>query len=216
MTAQHADFSAVVLVSGGGSNLQALIDAAATPALPMKIAAVISDRPDAGGLARARKAGIDALTLQKTDYPQPDQFDAALSAMLDLYLPDIVILAGFMRILTASLVHRYAARIVNIHPSLLPKFPGLHTHQRALDAGEREHGCTVHFVTEELDGGPRIAQGRVPVRPADSAEQLAARVLEIEHKLYPYAVRLIASGRLVCKRGEPWLDGQRLREPLQI
>ena len=216
MTGPRADFSAVVLISGGGSNLQALIDAMATQALNIRIAAVISNKPDAGGLLRARKAGIDALTLQNTDYPDRDQFDAALSAILDKYAPDLIILAGFMRILTASFVNRYAGRIINIHPSLLPKYPGLHTHQRALDDGEREHGCTVHFVTEELDGGPCIVQGRVPVLEGDNVEQLAARVLRIEHKIYPHAVSLIASGRLVYRDGEPWLDGERLLEPLQI
>lgn len=216
MTAQHADFSAVVLISGGGSNLQALIDAIATQALNIRITAVISNKADAGGLLRARKAGIDTLTLQNADYPDREQFDAALSAILDKYDPNMIMLAGFMRILTASFVNRYAGRIINIHPSLLPKYPGLHTHQRALDDGEREHGCTVHFVTEELDGGPCIVQGRVPVLEGDGVQQLAARVLEIEHKIYPHAVKLIASGRLVYRKGEPWLDGERLLGPLEI
>ncbi len=216
MTGQRADFSAVVLISGGGSNLQAFIDAIATQALNIRIAAVISNKPDAGGLLRARKAGIDALTLPNADYPVRAQFDAALAAILDKYAPDIIILAGFMRILTASFVHRYAGRIINIHPSLLPKYPGLHTHQRALDDGEQEHGSTVHFVTEELDGGPCIVQGRLPVLKGDSAEDLAARVLKIEHKIYPHAVKLIASGRVEYRKGEIWLDGERLMEPLQI
>ena len=216
MTGQHADFSAVVLISGGGSNLQALIDAIAAQALNIRIAAVISNKPNAGGLLRAKKAGIDALALQNTDYPNREQFDAALSTILDKYAPDIILLAGFMRILTASFVHRYAGRIINIHPSLLPKYPGLHTHQRALDDDAREHGCTVHFVTEELDGGPCIVQGRVPILEGDDVAQLAARVLKIEHKIYPHAVKLIASGRLVYRKGESWMDGERLLEPLQI
>jgi len=213
---QRADFSAVILISGDGSNLQALIDATATPALHLKIAAVISNKPDAGGLSRARQAGIDALTLRPVDYPDRQQFDAALSVMIDKYAPDIIVLAGFMRILTSSFVNRFAGRIINIHPSLLPKYPGLHTHQRALADGERQHGCSVHFVTEELDGGPCIVQGRVPVLDGDSAECLAARVLKIEHKIYPHAVKLIASGRLEYRKGEIWLDGERLMEPLQI
>ena len=216
MTGQRADFSAVILISGSGSNLQALIDAIATQALNIRIAAVISNKPDAGGLLRARKAGIDALTLPNTDYPDREQFDAELTTILDKYAPDIIILAGFMRILTAAFVNRYAGRIINIHPSLLPKYPGLHTHQRALDDGESEHGCTVHYVTEKLDGGPCIVQGRVPVLEGDDVQRLAARVLEIEHKIYPHAVKLIASGRLVCRKGESWLDGERLLEPLQI
>lgn len=216
MIDQRADFSAVILISGGGSNLQALIDATATPALHLKIAAVISNKPDARGLSRARQAGIDALTLRPVDYPDRQQFDAALSVMIDKYAPDIIILAGFMRILTASFVNHFAGRIINIHPSLLPKYPGLHTHQRALDDGERQHGCSVHFVTEELDGGACIVQGRVPVLDGDSAECLAARVLKVEHKIYPHAVELIACGRLVCREGKPWLDGKRLLEPVQI
>ena len=216
MTTHRTDFAAVVLISGGGSNLQAIIDAIAARALEMRVAAVISDNPHAHGLVRAENAGIETRTLQKSDYPHREQFDEALAVTLDTYDPDIIILAGFMRILSAAFVARYANRIVNIHPSLLPKYPGLQTHQRALDDGESQHGCTVHFVTEKLDGGPRIVQGRVPVLDGDNAEQLAARVLEVEHKIYPHAIRLIASGRLKYETGQVWLDGEKLQEPVQI
>ena len=216
MTARRADFTAAVLVSGGGSNLQAIIDSVEAQTLAIRVAAVISDNPDAHGLVRAKKAGIETHILRKSDYPDRERFDEALATTLDLYAPDIIVLAGFMRILTASFVDRYADRIINIHPSLLPKYPGLHTHQRVLDAGERQHGCTVHFVTEELDGGPRIVQGRVPVLDGDNAERLAARVLKVEHRIYPHALALIASGRLECQAGKLWLDKEKLQEPVQI
>ena len=184
----------VVLISGGGSNLQAFIDACADPAYPCEVVAVISNRAGVFGLERAAKAGIPAEVLDHTGFPSRESFDAALADRIDLHRPDIVILAGFMRILTPGFVTRYAGRLLNIHPSLLPKYPGLHTHQRAIDAGDTEAGATVHLVTEELDGGPVLLQARVPVLPGDTAETLAARVLVQEHRIYPEAARLLASG----------------------
>lgn len=207
--------SAAVLISGGGSNLQAFIDQVATGDLDLELALVLSNRPDAFGLERARKAGIPTECLRHQDFAERTAFDSALADRLERYGPQLVILAGFMRILTPAFISRFSGRVLNIHPSLLPKFPGLNTHQRAIDAGEAWHGCTVHFVTEDLDGGPAIIQGRVPVRPGEAAEELAARVLEIEHRIYPEAARLFAAGRLDYRDGSAWLDGERLGQPLQ-
>jgi phosphoribosylglycinamide formyltransferase-1 len=185
----------VVLISGGGSNLQAFIDAAADPAYPCEVVAVISNRAGVFGLERAARAGIPAEVLDHTAFASRDAFDTALAGRIDAHAPDIVILAGFMRILTPGFVARYDGRLLNIHPSLLPKYPGLHTHQRAIDAGDAEAGATVHLVTEELDGGPVILQARVPVLPGDTADTLAARVLAEEHRIYPEAARLVTLGR---------------------
>ncbi len=197
----------LVLISGSGSNLQALIDAQADA--PYRIVAVISNVADAFGLERARRAGIPAEVLSHRAYADRAAYDQALVDLIDRYEPGLVVLAGFMRILTPGFVARYAGRMMNIHPSLLPKFRGLHTHQRALDAGESEHGASVHFVTDELDGGPLIVQARIPVLPGDNAETLAARVLTREHRIYPLAVRWFAEGRLgLDPRGRPRLDDQ--------
>lgn len=206
--------SAVILVSGGGSNLQALIDAVAAGELDLDIRAVISNRPDAHALRRAIEAGIEAACVDHTRFAERREFDARLALAVDAHDPDIVILAGFMRILSAEFVNRFEGRALNIHPSLLPKYPGLNTHQRALDAGDAWHGVTVHFVTAELDGGPSILQGRVPVLPGDDAATLAARVLEVEHRIYPEAVRLLLSGRLEWRERAAWLDGKPLETPL--
>ncbi len=205
-----------VLISGSGSNLQAIIDEVAAGRLDLDLAVVLSNQPSAYGLERARKAGIRTECIRHQDFAERAHYDAALVECLDRYQPELVILAGFMRILTATFVNRFKGRVLNIHPSLLPKFPGLDTHQRAIDAGEKWHGCTVHFVSEDLDGGPAIIQGRVPVRPDDSASELAARVLEVEHLIYPEAARMFASGRLECRAGSAWLDGERLDEPVQF
>ena len=207
--------NAAILISGSGTNLQAFIDETASGKLNLDLSVVLSNRPEAAGLERARKANISTECLRHQDYPQREKFDAALVETLGEYQPDLVILAGFMRILTATFVNQFSGRILNIHPSLLPKFPGLDTHQRAIDAGEKWHGSTVHFVTEQLDGGPAIIQGRVPLMPDDSAVNLAARVLEIEHRIYPEAVRMFAAGRLEYRDSGAWLDGERLQEPLQ-
>lgn len=207
--------SAAVLISGSGTNLRAFIDEVASGQLELDLSVVLSNRPDAAGLERARQANINVECIRHQDYPQRELFDAALVETLDKYQPDLIILAGFMRILTNTFVNHFSGRVLNIHPSLLPKFPGLDTHQRAIDAGEEWHGSTVHFVTEELDGGPAIIQGRVSVMPDDSATELAARVLAVEHRIYPEAARLFAAGRIECRDGSAWLDGERLTEPLQ-
>ena len=206
----------VVLISGSGSNLQALIDAQCADS-PYRIAAVISNVDEAFGLERARRAGIPAQVLSHRNFPDRGAFDQALAALIDRFEPGLVVLAGFMRILTPQFVSRYAGRMMNIHPSLLPRFRGLHTHQRALDAGETEHGASVHFVTEELDGGPVIVQARVPVLRGDDADTLAARVLTQEHRIYPAAVGLFAEGRLrLGANGRPLLDGSVLEQPLGL
>ena len=207
--------SAAVLISGSGTNLQAIIDEVAAGQLDLDLSVVLSNQPDAAGLERARKADIGVECIRHQDYPERKLFDAALIETLDKFKPELIILAGFMRILTPTFINHFSGRVLNIHPSLLPKFPGLDTHQRAIDAGEEWHGSTVHFVTEELDGGPAIIQGRVPVMPDDSAAELAARVLAVEHRIYPEAARMFAAGRLKCRDGATWLDGERLTEPLQ-
>ena len=186
----------VVLISGSGSNLQALIDSINHNGNPAHISAVISNRADAFGLQRAQDAGIATAVLDHKQFEGRDAFDAALIEAIDVHQPQLVVLAGFMRILTPAFVRHYAGRLLNIHPSLLPKYKGLHTHQRALDAGDREHGCSVHFVSEELDGGPLVVQAVVPVQSDDSPSSLAQRVHEQEHVIYPLAVRWFAEGRL--------------------
>lgn len=206
----------VVLISGRGSNLKAIIDQVESAELPVAIRAVISNRPQAAGLAWARAAGIPARILDHRDFPDRESFDEALAQIIDSYAPQLVILAGFMRILTPAFVAHYQGRLVNIHPSLLPAFRGLHTHERALQAGVRVHGASVHFVTVELDGGPVCLQVKVPVCADDSTERLAARVLEQEHRLYPLAIRLIAEHRLRLEDKQVLFDGKPLRQPLDL
>lgn len=204
----------VVLISGSGSNLQAIIDAA-RDGLPIEIRAVISNRPDAYGLQRAEQAGIETAVLDHKEYPDRDSYDRALMKLIDSYSPGLVALAGFMRILTPALVRHYAGRAFNIHPSLLPKYTGLHTHQRVLDAKDRLHGASIHFVTEELDGGPLIVQAQVPVMADDDADSLAARVVEKEHQIYPLAIRWFAENRLVLdEHGDVRMDGRKLERPV--
>ena len=186
----------VILISGRGSNMEALIVARDCGTLPVDIAAVISNRPDAAGLATAAAAGIAVRCIDHKAFAGRDAFDAALAGCIDGFAPDLVVLAGFMRILSDGFVHHYAGRLMNIHPSLLPAFPGLHTHRRALAEGVRIHGCTVHFVTPALDHGPVIIQAAVPVLDSDDEATLAARVLRQEHRIYPQAVRWFAEGRL--------------------
>ena len=183
----------VILISGRGSNMEAIVRAQIPGA---RIAAVISNRPDAAGLGFAAAHGIAAQIVDHKDYPSREAFDAALAATIDAHEPDLVVLAGFMRVLTDGFVSHYAGRLLNIHPSLLPSFPGLHTHRRALEAGVRVHGTTVHFVTPTLDCGPIVIQAVVPVLPGDDEAALAARVLEQEHRIYPQAVRWFVEGRL--------------------
>lgn len=200
----------VVLLSGTGSNLQALIDSTGDGENPARIAAVIANRSDAYGLQRARDAGIATQVLEHADYADRDAFDQALMQAIDSFAPQLVALAGFMRILTPAFVRHYHGRLLNIHPSLLPRHKGLHTHQRALQAGDAEHGCTVHFVTEELDGGPLVVQAVVPVQSQDTAASLAQRVHTQEHQVYPLAVRWFAEGRLRLGDSGPLLDGNPL------
>ena len=200
----------VVLLSGTGSNLQALIDSDDVKASPATLRAVISNRADAPGLQRAKNAGIDTRVLDHTAFEGREAFDAALIEIIDTFNPHLVVLAGFMRILSADFVRHYQGRLLNIHPSLLPKYKGLHTHQRALEAQDREHGCSVHFVTEELDGGPLVVQAVIPVESEDTPSSLAQRVHAPEHRIYPLAVRWFAEGRLSLDEQGALLDGQLL------
>ena len=201
----------VILISGRGSNMVAIAEACATEGWDARIAAVISNRGDAGGLAYARDHGIATAVVNHRDFEGREAFDAALAQVIDGYAPDLIVLAGFMRILTPGFVQRYAGRMLNIHPSLLPAFPGLHTHRRAIEAGCKVAGTTVHVVTLELDHGPIVAQAVVPVRPDDTEDTLAARVLVMEHQLYPRVVRWWVEGslvhtdggRIVHRSGEP-------------
>ena len=183
-----------ILISGRGSNMASLIEAARTPDYPAEIVLVLSNRPDAAGLDRAREAGIPAHAIDHKAFPDRTSFDAALQAELDEAGIELIVLAGFMRILTDAFVEAWTGRMINIHPSLLPLFKGTHTHERALEAGVRLHGCTVHYVVPELDAGPIVAQAAVPVLPGDDAETLSARVIVQEHRLYPAALALIAGG----------------------
>ena len=206
----------VVLISGRGSNLQSILDQAANGELPVQVAAVISNRPGVHGLERARQAGVPALELDHKRFPDRTEFEAALIELIDRQQPDLVILAGFMRVLTAGFTEHYRGRLLNIHPSLLPKFRGLHTHERAIAAEETEHGATIHFVTAELDGGPVIVQARVPILPDDSPDLLAARVLEQEHRLYPQAIRWFAEGQIRFEDERVWFEGKPLMKPLRL
>lgn len=186
----------VILISGRGSNMEAIVRAFRQENWPARLCAVISNRADAAGLVFAERAGIPTRVVSHKDYADRETYDAALQAVIDTYEPDLVILAGFMRILTAGFVEHYAGRMINIHPSLLPSFRGLHTHRQAIEAGVRVHGATVHFVTPELDGGPIIAQAIVPVLPGDDEDTLADRVLAQEHRLYPRVVRWITEDKV--------------------
>ncbi len=202
--------SIVVLLSGNGSNLQAIIDACDDGQIKGEVSAVISNRPDAFGLTRASRANIPCHTVEHKDYPRRESFDRALIKHIDSHQPDIVILAGFMRIFSPLFVQHYANRLLNIHPSLLPKHKGLDTHQRVLDAGDKEHGCSVHFVTETLDDGPIIAQSSVPVDATDTVDDLKKKVQQQEHRLYPIVLEWIASNRLQHDEHGHLLDQQRL------
>lgn len=205
----------VVLLSGNGSNLQAIVDSARL-APGVELVAAISNRPEAGGLLRAKAAGIQTAVLDHREYTGREDFDLALAKQIDTYRPDLLVLAGFMRIFTAAFVLHYEGRMLNIHPSLLPRHRGLKTHQSALDAGDLEHGATVHFVTAELDGGPPVLQATVPVEPDDTAESLARRVLAREHQIYPLAIRWFCEGRIQWRDQTAWFDGAPLRKPILI
>jgi len=207
---------AAILISGSGSNLQAFIDQVAEGRLDLDIAIVLSNHPDAFGLQRAHNASISTVCIQHADYADRESFDRAMAASLDEHKIDLLILAGFMRILSPWFVRHYEGRILNIHPALLPAYPGLNTHQRVLDAGDQWHGSSVHFVTEELDGGPLVMQGRLPVTPGQSAADLAARVQAVEHQIYPKAAALYANGSLVFRSGRAWLDDEELTQAMQL
>ena len=205
---------AAILISGSGTNLQAFVDAVADGSLDLEIACVLSNRADAFGLERASHAGVETRCVDHRDYADRTAFDRAMAKTLEPFAPGLLVLAGFMRILSPWFVDHFRGRILNIHPALLPAYPGLDTHRRALAAGETLHGSTVHFVTEELDGGPRILQGRLPVRADDSPESLQRRVQAIEHRIYPQAAGWFADGRLKYRNGGAWLDGRRLDQPV--
>ncbi|WP_096085295.1 phosphoribosylglycinamide formyltransferase [Agaribacterium haliotis] len=202
----------VVMISGSGSNLQALIDAQESSELPIKIVAVISNKDNVKGLERAATHNIPAFVVSHKAFASREDFDARIMEIIDAQGPDLVVLAGFMRILTEDFTRHYEGRMLNIHPSLLPKYQGLHTHQRALDAGDSEHGASVHFVTAELDGGPLVIQAKVDVEANDDATSLAAKVLKQEHLIYPLAVKWFAEGRLQYQHKQCLFDGEALPE----
>lgn len=204
----------VVLISGSGSNLQALINAAAQENSAFRISAVISNRGDAFGLQRAVQANIETRVVPHTDFNSREEYDPALMAAIDSFNPDLVVLAGFMRILTDGFVRHYHQKLLNIHPSLLPKHKGLHTHRRAIEEGDSLHGASVHFVTEELDGGPVFMQARLDVQPDDTPESLAARVLQREHQIFPLAVGWFAEGRIKLEQNQIFLDQLPLANPV--
>lgn len=200
----------VVLISGHGSNLQALIDACKNGRLKGKIVAVFSNNAEAYGLERAQNADIPTCVLNPEDFADRAAFDAALANEIEQYEPALVVLAGYMRILSPEFVAQFAGKMLNIHPSLLPKYPGLHTHRKALENGDREHGTSVHFVTDELDGGPLILQAKVPVFSDDTEESLSERVKTHEHTIYPMVINWFLNGRLVIRDNEAWLDSVRI------
>jgi phosphoribosylglycinamide formyltransferase 1 len=213
----------VAFISGGGSNMLALAKACEAPDFPAEIVAVISDKAEAGGLAKAEALGIATRTFLRKDYASKDAHEAAILEALETLSPDLICLAGYMRLISGAFVNRYEGRILNIHPSLLPLFPGLHTHQRAIDAGMRVAGCTVHFVTEGMDEGPVVVQAAVPVLPGDTSDTLAARVLTVEHRSYPLALRLVAEGKVRMEGGKavstgdlPQIDGAHLISPAAV
>lgn len=213
MTGRKAPLPLVVLVSGHGSNLQAILDRATAGVLPVEVRAVLSDRPDSGALRRARAAGVPTESVTPAEYPDKVAYDDALICAVDRYAPELVVLAGFMRILGPGFVRRHLGRMLNVHPSLLPKHRGLHTHRRALEAGDPVHGCSVHFVTQELDGGPVIAQAEVPVLPGDDEAMLRSRVQGREHRLYPEVIGWYAAGRLRLDGQRTMFDGVPLAMP---
>lgn len=197
----------VVLISGNGSNLQAILEACEANMPNAQVAAVFSNKADAYGLERAKQFDVNSHFVDPKAFESREDFDAELMKQIDEYQPDVIVLAGYMRILSSAFVSHYLGKMINIHPSLLPKYPGLHTHQRAIDAGDREHGTSVHFVTEELDGGPVVLQAKVPVFEDDDADALAARVQTQEHNIYPMVTKWLVEGRLSMTEGKAYLDG---------
>jgi phosphoribosylglycinamide formyltransferase-1 len=203
-----------VLISGRGSNMLAIAQACAQGLIPAGVRLVVADRPDAPGLAAARALGIETASVPWEGPAGRAAFETALAQRLDAVQPDVIVLAGFMRVLSASFVTRYTGHMLNIHPSLLPRYKGLNTHSRVLETGDAVHGASVHFVTADLDSGPVVLQSHVPVRPGDTADALAARVLATEHRIYPEVIGWIAAGRLAWRDGQPWLDGRPLSSPV--
>ena len=214
MTAARQPLPLAILISGRGSNMVAIATAARSGRLPVRIAAVVSDQPAAAGLTRARELGLRAEVLERRAGEDRAAYDGRLAALLRDARVDLVVLAGFMRILGDAFVEEFSGRLLNIHPSLLPKHRGLHTHGRVLAAAEREHGCSVHFVTRDLDGGPVVLQARVPVLPGDTEQTLSARVQAEEHRIYPQVIEWYASGRLTWNGDMPWMDGRPLSAPI--
>ncbi len=205
-----------ILVSGTGTNLQSFIDQVADKRLDLDIVLVFSNRKDACGLTRANSAGIQTACIEHGAYEDRELFDRAVAAKLDESESELIILAGYMRILSPWFVRHFEGRILNIHPALLPLYPGLNTHVRVLEAGDAQHGSTVHFVTEELDGGPGILAGRIGVKPGESADELQARVLTVEHQIYPQAAQLFAEERVSLKNGKAYMDGNLLSNPVVV
>ncbi len=204
-----------ILISGRGSNMRVIAERAAKGSLPVDVRAVVSDQPSAEGLRTAAAMNLATCVLQPRDFADRPSYDRALVQLLQKYQPGLIVLAGFMRILTSHFISAFAGRILNVHPSLLPKYRGLHTHRRALEAGEALHGVSVHFVTEELDGGPVVLQAEVPVLSDDCEATLSARVQQSEHRIYPQAIDWFARGRLLLRDGRAWLDGKPLDAPVR-
>lgn len=216
MTMRSSRRPIVVLISGRGSNLRRLLECSRTPDSGFSVIKVFTDNPAAGGIALADEAQVPAEILVPTQFADRHRYDAALADAIEQSNPALIVLAGFMRILSAEFVARFAGRILNIHPSLLPAYPGLHTHRRVLAAGDRQHGATVHFVTEALDAGPLIVQGRLTVQDGEDEARLAARVQGLEHQIYPLAVRWFCEGRLQHRHGSAWLEGMPLLAPVLL
>ncbi len=214
MTKPHCRL--VVLISGSGTNLQALIDKQTTGQLPVEIVAVISNRPDAGGIEKAQSAGIPTHVIDHTQFDDRHSFDVQVIDAILQYQPDLIVLAGYMRIMTPDMVNRFSGRMLNVHPSLLPKYPGLNTHRRALENKDSHHGSTVHFVTEVLDGGPVIARSKLTIGEGDNEQTLASRVKQLEHKLYPTVIGWFAEGKLTLKNNQTYFNGERLEQPIEI
>ena len=204
-----------ILISGRGTNMRVIAERAAAGSLPVDVRVVVSDKSSAEGLQTAAAMKITTRVLEARQFADRPSYDRALIGLLAQYQPKLIVLAGFMRILTPQFIEAFAGRILNVHPSLLPKYPGLHTHRRALEAGEAVHGVSVHFVTEQLDGGPVVLQAEVPVLPGDTEKTLSARVQQGEHRIYPQAIDWFARGRLLLKEDRAWLDGQPLHAPLR-
>lgn len=206
----------VVLISGSGSNLQAIMDACQSGYIVGQVVGVLSNKADAYGLVRAQQAGINTAIINHKEFASRQDFDVAMQQIIDAWLPDVVVLAGFMRILTPTFVQHFEGRLLNIHPSLLPLYKGLHTHQRVLATGDKYHGCSVHFVNAELDGGAVIAQAVIPVAANEGEQSLIQRVHKLEHLIYPLVLNWLSHGRLSYQQGLPVLDGQALSKPMKL